>query len=532
VAHSYVIRDLEEYRELIQKHDQLVLKLEHAQAVFEEKGERPEHKLKPIIGEKVDSINHCDEELRGTQTELDTAKNAEPELTNAAIVTFKTLRDAKIASQVLWQAKPYNTFVEPAPEPKDIIWANLTNSVLNKWIRWTIISIFLFFLVIFWMIPVGIVSSLVSLQSLQEKVEFLEFVNDFPEAVKGIIEGVLSTIALVIFFAILPMLLAFMSKKEGVMTNSGVQKSVIGKMFIFTIVNKFLMLVLAGAFLNQITDVIDDPGSLPSLLAESLPAMALFFTNFAMLQSLMGHALRLLRIGPLIVIHIKRKWLAKTARELKNVWAPPCPNYGVMVPNDLYIFVIGVAYCIQAPYVIPFIMLYFGFGYIVHFYSMVYVMRPPFHSGGRMWPKTFNRMLLIIVVFQVLMIGVFGLKKNAVVSALSLPPLFFTIIFKIVIMLYFERVSKPMELDKEEEKSEKAEEKVQEEADEEYLQAAHNCFVATTTVPGLFLLSTDDPSESNGPTNEDKADIQGSSGAKDQETTNDLHANSVEDADL
>lgn len=79
-------------------------------------------------------------------------------------------------------------------------------------------------------------------------------------------------------------------------------------------------------------------------------------------------------------------------------------------------------------------------------------------------------MLLIIVVFQVLMIGVFGLKKNAIVSALSLPPLFFTIIFKIVIMLYFERVSKPMELDNEEEKSEKAEEEVQEEADEEFLQ--------------------------------------------------------------
>lgn len=68
------------------------------------------------------------------------------------------------------------------------------------------------------------------------------------------------------------------------------------------------------------------------------------------------------------------------------------------------------------------------------------------------------------------MIGVFGLKKNAVVSALSLPPLFFTIIFKIVIMLYFERVSKPMELDNEEEKSEKAEEEVQEEADVEFLQ--------------------------------------------------------------
>lgn len=60
---------------------------------------------------------------------------------------------------------------------------------------------------------------------------------------------------------------------------------------------------------------------------------------------------------------------------------------------------------------------------------------------------SFFRMLLAIVVFQILMIGVFGLKKNPEVSALSLPPIFLTIIFKIVIMMYFERVAKPMELD-------------------------------------------------------------------------------------
>lgn len=50
----------------------------------------------------------------------------------AAIVTFKSLRDASIASQVLWQAKPYNTMVIPAPEPKDIIWKNLEYPLWNR----------------------------------------------------------------------------------------------------------------------------------------------------------------------------------------------------------------------------------------------------------------------------------------------------------------------------------------------------------------------------------------------------------------
>ena len=72
--------------------------------------------------------------FQGIQTELENEKNSEFDVTKAAIVTFKCLRDARIASQVLWQAKPYNTFVDPAPEPNDIIWGNLEQSVLNKYV--------------------------------------------------------------------------------------------------------------------------------------------------------------------------------------------------------------------------------------------------------------------------------------------------------------------------------------------------------------------------------------------------------------
>jgi hypothetical protein len=50
----------------------------------------------------------------------------------AAIITFKTLRDASIATQVLWQATPYHTMVKPAPEPRNIIWKNLEYPLWNR----------------------------------------------------------------------------------------------------------------------------------------------------------------------------------------------------------------------------------------------------------------------------------------------------------------------------------------------------------------------------------------------------------------
>jgi c-di-AMP phosphodiesterase-like protein len=55
-------------------------------------------------------------------------------------------------------------------------------------------------------------------------------------------------------------------------------------------------------------------------------------------------------------------------------------------------------------------------------------------------------MVFAVIVFQILMIGIFALKKNATVSALSIPPVFVTIIFYIFINMYWTRIANFMEL--------------------------------------------------------------------------------------
>ena len=72
--------------------------------------------------------------------------------------------------------------------------------------------------------------------------------------------------------------------------------------------NKFLGSVIAGAFFEKVHDIIDNPTSLPELLAKSLPSVASFFINIVILQALTGHATNLLRIGPLIICNIKKRW--------------------------------------------------------------------------------------------------------------------------------------------------------------------------------------------------------------------------------
>lgn len=101
--------------------------------------------------------------------------------------------------------------------------------------------------------------------------------------------------------------------------------------FIPQLVNKFLFMAIAGSALNKLREMIDNPSQIPSFLAEALPSQSVFFICFIMLTTLTGYALQLLRIVPLILVAIKRKWLVKTAREDELAWRPPPVLYDRVV---------------------------------------------------------------------------------------------------------------------------------------------------------------------------------------------------------
>ena len=90
-------------------------------------------------------------------------------------------------------------------------------------------------------------------------------------------------------------------------------------------------MTLAGSALNKLKEMLDNPSQIPTFLAESLPSQSLFFICYIMLATLTGYALQLLRIAPLIIVAIKRKWLVKTEREEKAAWRPPPVLYDRVV---------------------------------------------------------------------------------------------------------------------------------------------------------------------------------------------------------
>lgn len=91
-----------------------------------------------------------------------------------------------------------------------------------------------------------------------------------------------------------------------------------------------------------------------------------------------GYGLELSRIVPLIIFHLKRKFLCKTEGDVKEAWLPSDLGYATKIPNDMLILTITLCYSVIAPLILPFGAIYFGLGWLVFRNQVRRVISIPF----------------------------------------------------------------------------------------------------------------------------------------------------------
>eukprot|EP00277_Geminigera_cryophila_P037066 CAMPEP_0173107620 /NCGR_PEP_ID=MMETSP1102-20130122/41959_1 /TAXON_ID=49646 /ORGANISM="Geminigera sp., Strain Caron Lab Isolate" /LENGTH=140 /DNA_ID=CAMNT_0014005391 /DNA_START=219 /DNA_END=637 /DNA_ORIENTATION=+ len=136
------------------------------------------------------------------------------------------------------------------------------------------------------MIPVGLVSSLSNLQNLVKLLPFLEPLLSFSPTFMAILQGVLPSLALAVFMSVLPILLMYLAKIEGIDAFSLVSESVLDRFFWFQIVNVFFGVTFSTGTFSVLQELIERPASLSQILGESVPAASTFFVNYVCLQAL------------------------------------------------------------------------------------------------------------------------------------------------------------------------------------------------------------------------------------------------------
>jgi calcium permeable stress-gated cation channel len=235
----------------------------------------------------------------------------------------------------------------------------------------------------------------------------------------------LPTLTISLLNIAVPFLYDYLANQQGMISQGDVELSVISKNFFFTFFNLFLIFTVSGTaskFWPLLQDSLKDTTKFADNLATSVKGLAIFYTNFILLQSFGLLPFRLLQFGSVFLYPFSRM-SSKTPRDYAELIQPPVFKYGFYLPSAILIFILCLVYSIlPAGYMVLFFgVSYFVFGYYIYKYQLLYAMEHPRHSTGRAWPMICYRIMVGMGVFQVVMAALIGLQKSYTAAILVLP---------------------------------------------------------------------------------------------------------------
>ncbi|PKA59670.1 DNA-directed RNA polymerase III subunit RPC2 [Apostasia shenzhenica] len=370
-----------------------------------------------LCGKKVDAIDYytseierlCKEEIE----ERDRIRKDSKLIMPVAFVSFRTRWGAAVCAQTQQTRNPTIWLTEWSPEPRDVYWQNLAIPFVHLTVRRLTIAVALFFLIFFFMIPIAFVQSLANIEGIEKVVPFLKPLIE-QSFIKSFIQGFLPGIALKIFLILLPTILMLMSKFEGFVALSILERSAATKYYLFLLVNVFLGSIVAGTAFQQLNTFIHQSVTeFPKIIGIAIPMKATFFITYVMVDGWAGVAGEILRLKPLIIYHLKNFFLVKTEKDREEAMDPGSIEFASSEPQIQLYFLLGLVYAVVTPFLLPFILVFFGLAYLVFRHQIINVYNQEYESAAAFWPAVHVRIVTALVISQVILFGLLGTKKAA-----------------------------------------------------------------------------------------------------------------------
>ncbi|KAK0239676.1 hypothetical protein EDD85DRAFT_765830 [Armillaria nabsnona] len=351
--------------------------------------------------------------------------------TQAAFVTFEKMSSAQVALQVVHANNPWQCTTYAAPEPRDIVWSNMTPSQAHIRTRDALVLGALALLFFFWFFPITALASLLSYDEIKRTLPWLGRLIDSNAKVQAVVQNSLPSVAMITLNALLPFLLEGLTYLQGYRARSWIEYSLLKKYFLFLLINVVFIFLLATTYWQLVRDLANYPAKIPEKLAKALQSGKArnFFLSYVILQGLGIMPLQLLNLGIIVPRSVLRLFVTRTPRDFAELNAPPMINYGVVYPQAILIFTITILYSVVQPLIVIFGSVYFGVGYVVYKYKLLFVFYKPYESQGQAWPLTFIRLIWGVVIFLVFMTGFFILSKSFIMASLLMPLLAGTVVW-------------------------------------------------------------------------------------------------------
>ncbi|KAI4103983.1 MAG: hypothetical protein L6R37_003545 [Teloschistes peruensis] len=371
----------------------------------------------PFLGQKVDTIDHCRKEVARLNVEIEQDQK-EPEkfpLMNSAFIQF----NHQVAAHMACQSVSHHTPQQMTPRiveisPDDVIWDNMSIKWWENYARTGAVVLLIAALILGWAAPVAFTGILGNLDSISQKVSWLQWVRSIPGTALSLISGVLPQILLAGLLAVLPITLRFLAKIQGNHTGMAVTLSVQNYYFTFLFVQLFLVVSISSGITNTITQLSDNPTNVPGILAANLPRSTNYFFSYMLLQALTVSSGALLQFGGLFAWFVlapildstgRQKWTRQT--KLSTI------TWGTFFPVYTNLAAIGLIYSIISPLIMVFNIVTFSLFWLVYRYNTLYVTKFRFDTGGLLFPKAINQLFTGLYVMELCLIGLFFLVRDA-----------------------------------------------------------------------------------------------------------------------
>ncbi|KAJ5369096.1 uncharacterized protein N7496_008856 [Penicillium cataractarum] len=368
-----------------------------------------------LLGKKVDTIDHCRKELARLNLEIEVDQQ-HPErfpLMNSAFIQF----NHQVAAHMACQSVAHHVPKQMAPRiveisPDDVIWDNMSMKWWERYLRTFGIVTLVIAMVIGWAFPVAFTGLLSQLSYLEGAFTWLAWLNKLPSWFISAIQGVLPALCLAILMAILPLILRFLSKAQGLHTGMAIELTVQNYYFAFLFVQLFLVVTIASSF-STIIDNVTNVTSWPELLATNIPRSSNYFFSYMILQAMSVSAGALVQIFGLISWFILAPIMDSTARKK---WARTTNlnqmQWGTFFPVYTTLASIGLIYCVVAPLIMVFNIITFSLFWFVYRYNTLYVTKFRFDTGGLLFPRAVNQLFTGLYFMEVCLIGLFFLVRD------------------------------------------------------------------------------------------------------------------------
>ncbi|KAK6233471.1 hypothetical protein QUC31_005877 [Theobroma cacao] len=408
---KYVQRKIQDLRKkcTVKKHNGEMLLLDEC---------RDESMKAALLEEKLQELCH---KIRQLQSE-DMLKERELPV---SFVTFKSRWGAALAAQTQQHTNPLLWITGTAPEPSDVSWRNL--AVQYKFWPLHKIGVILAasLLTVFFAVPVTAVQGIAKFEKLKKWFPPAMAIQLIP-GLSSVVTGYLPSAILKGFIYIVPFAMLAMAKVGGSISESKEEIKACNMVFYFLVGNVFFLSLISGSLLDEIGESFSHPKNLPSHLASLVSSQADFFMTYILTDGLSGFSLEVLQPGLLLWDLIKSHTYCRGKEKDLYLYSL---QYFRIIPTVSLSILIGIVYAVIAPLLLPFLLVYFYIGYAVYINQVQDVYNTVYDTFGQFWPFIHHYIFVAIILMQVTMIGLFGLKLKPAASISTIPLVLLTIMF-------------------------------------------------------------------------------------------------------